>query len=224
MAEPVGSSNAMYLYIIQGHLMQNVKEGTPGAIEREWKSKSDGRTGKKWELQYKNLTGHITDVTFKDSDFGEQCIIKMESDGEKAQLQIATDSKYFSSFGCRFSNINFDLPVTINAYDFENENKKRMTGLSITQDGKKLKNYFWDDISKAPINGLPIPGDDSDSYDKDDWKYHFSKVKKFLKLHIETALSNMITGDQPPATSPSKPMTERSTPEPSDDADDDLPF
>ena len=52
MAEPVGDSNVMYLYIIKGHLMQKVNEGTPGAIKREYKG-SDGSSGVKYELQYK---------------------------------------------------------------------------------------------------------------------------------------------------------------------------
>lgn len=224
MAEPMGDNNTMYLYIIQGHLMQKVKEGTPGAIKREWESKSDGKTGTKWELQFKNLTGIITGIEFKDSDFGEQCIIKLESDGEKAQLQVGLDSKYFSSFGHRFSNINFSLPIIINAYDFENDDKKRVTGLSLIQDDKKLKSFFWDDISKSPINGMVQPGEDRASYDKDDWIHYFSKVKKFLKAHIEAELSNMITTDQAPAQSLPQSMTEPSTKVEDTGADDDLPF
>jgi hypothetical protein len=222
IAEPMGDNNTMYLYIVQGHLMQRVKEDTPGAVKREWEK--DGNSGIKWELQYKNLTGHLTGVEFKESDFGEQCIIKMEANGEKAQLQMAMDSNYFSSFGHRFSNINFDLPLTINAYNFENENKKKMAGLSLTQDGKKLKGYFWDTEAKVPINGMIQPQGDRDKFKKADWIYYFSKVTEFLKDHIGSEFSKMITGDRPPAQSLPKSITERSTPKVEDNADDDLPF
>jgi hypothetical protein len=224
-------SNIMYLYIIQGHLMQKVKDPTDeeislkktgGAIRRDWEK--DGKSGVKWEIQYKNLTGHLTGVEFGEHEFGDYCILKLESNGEKAHLKIVLESKYFSSFGHRFSNINFDLPLTINAYDFENENKKKMTGLSLTQEGKKLKGYFWDDIAKVPINGMVQPGEDKASYVRADWIYYYSKVTRFLKEHIESELSKMITGDRPPAQSLPKSMTERSTPKVEDNADDDLPF
>ena len=228
MVERVEDSGTLYLYIIKGHLMQKVNEDTPGAVKRDWDA-PDGTTGVKWELQFKNLTGFITGIEFKQSDFGEQCTIKMEADGEQANLQMNTDSRYFSSFAQRFSNIDLNKTVTLNSYDFEKDDKRR-TGMSITQEGKKIGSWFWDDIGKANINGLPQPENRGEGFDKDDWKYYFSKVKKFLKLHVETQLVSMVPTSMktaPVENQESNPLVEHSKQETkeSDDKDDDgLPF
>jgi hypothetical protein len=233
LAEPVGDSNVMYLYIIEGHLMQKVNEDTPGAVKRNWKA-PDGATGSKWELQYKNLTGYITGIEFKQGDFGEQCIIKIEADGEKANLQMSSDSRYFSTFAQRFKNIRLEGHVCFNAYDFEKDGKKR-SGMSITQDGKKVESYFWDSIAKAPINGLPQPDNRGSGFDKDDWKMYFIQLKKFLKRHIEFELSNL-AGHDPVIEKEETKMAEPVSPEqnkafiatestpPPPQEEDDLPF
>ena len=224
MAEPMGDSNVMYLYIIKGHLMQKVDEGTPGAIKREYEG-SDGSSGVKYELQYKNLEGYITGIDFRESDFGDQCTIKMSADGENAQLQIGLDSRYFATFAERFSNINLSLPVTLNAYDFEQDGKKR-SGMSVVQDGKKVESYFWDKDNRKAINGVPLPENGGDGYDKDDWKYYFSKKKKFLKNHIENEFLNLVGHSAPPEKDPDKPanpLVEHSKNDPSPEGDD-LPF
>ena len=226
MAEPMGDSNTMYLYIIKGHLMQKVDEGTHGAVKRVWENKQDGSSGTKYELQFKNLTGHITGIDFKESDFGEQCIVKMEANGESAHLQMGLDSRYFSSFAQRFKNINLNLEVTLNAYDFEKDGKKR-SGISITQDGKKVESYFWDSVTRTNINGLPLPENNGENYDKDDWIYYFSKVKKFLKAHIENEFTNISGHDEVFPSKMAKPankLVEHSKNEPLENVDDDLPF
>jgi len=226
MADRVEDSNALYLYIIKGHLMQKVSEDTPGAIKRDWEA-GDGSTGTKWELQFKNLTGFITDIAFKTGDYGEQCLIKMTADGEKAQLQMDTNSRYFASFAQRFKNIDLSAKVTINAYDFEKDGKIRK-GMSITQNEKKIESYFWDNVTKANINGLPQPINRGSGFDKDDWKMYFIQLKKFLKLHIENELVNMVPQSMetaPVQNQESNPLVEHSQKETDTTEEaDDLPF
>jgi len=228
IAERVEDSSTLYLYIIQGHLMQKVSEDTPGAVKREWETR-DGNSGVKWEIQYKNLTGMITNIAFKTGEYGEQCLIKMTADGEAAQLQIGTESRYFASFAQRFKNIDLNKVVTLNAYDFEKDGKTRK-GMSITQEGNKVQSYFWDDTAKTNINGLPQPNNRGAAFDNDDWKMYFIQLKKFLKRHVETELSSMVPSTMetaPVQNQESNPLVEHSQKEnknTNEDPQDDLPF
>lgn len=236
LTERVEGSNVLYLYIVQGHLMQRVKEDFPEAVKREYvidKGRPTEKNGHKWEIQHKNLTGFIDSVTFKESPYGEQFQIKITDGAEAAILQFPTSSKYFSSFAQRFFNLDFSKQVTLNAYDFENDKGKQIAGMSVIQDGKKIGSHFWDDVSKAPINGLPLPDDRGEGFDSDDWKYHFSKVKKFLKSHVLEVIASVDTMGHASFTPkqeedlPTNPLTEHSKlPDPPEDsgADDDLPF
>ncbi len=235
LAEPVGDSNVLYLYIIKGHLMQKVDKETVDAVKREYilnKGQPNESTGVKYELQFKNLTGFITDLQFRDGDYGEQFLIKLQEGEDKAQLQVGLNSKYFSSFAQRFKNINLSMPVVINAYDFENEKGKQLQGISMTQEGAdnkqhRVESYFWDKDKKVTINNLPLPENKGEGYDTDDWKYYFSQVKKFLKKHILEELSNLLPASQNVTESEPEvknPLVEDSIPPKQEGDDSDLPF
>jgi len=182
-------NNTMYLYIISGKLTQKVTADTPNAILRHYEKK-DGSNGEKWELHHKNLTAFISGIEFNESEFGEQCILKMTDGKDTACLTMPTNGRYFIDFARKFSNINLEEKITINPYDFNNDGKQ-LTGISIVQNGKKLENYFWDKENKCAINGIVQPENNGDGFDSDDWKMYFIKLKKFLKSYIEGQMGNI---------------------------------
>lgn len=183
MGAEVIQNDRRYLYIINGTLTEKSEEGKPDAKLRKYED-SKGNKGEKWEISYKNLNGHIANMFFKDSDFGEQFILVLDDGGEKKwQVQMSTDSRYFTDFAKKVSNIHLDMDVTINPYSIQKENSDKYNrGISIKQEGQKVENYFWD--GKETVNGLPRPEGDTSKYSKDDWKMFFLKEKKFLKEHI----------------------------------------
>ncbi len=187
-------SNILYLTVVGGNMVQAkingepVSQDTHGAISRTYKN-DEGETITKWELQHSNLTGFITSLDFKESPYGEQFSITIQNGNDIAKLTMNTSSKYFSDFGKKLPNIDLEKEIIINTYDFESENDegvlKRHTGVSITQDNVKIKNAYWD--GKKTLKGFPSVSDkDRKSYDSDDWKMFFIKIKKFLKKQIES--------------------------------------
>lgn len=177
------TTNKIYLNIVNGTIARKVDETTENAKRREYE-KPDGSKGVKWEHYYKNVSGKITGLTFKDTPFGEQFIISLKDVDENYDLQFGVDTKYFTDFGKKISNIDLGLDVNLSPFDFEADGKRR-TGISIKQGETKLTNYFWDAENKVSLHNFPQPEDYGNNYDSDDWKMYFIKVKKFLKNHIE---------------------------------------
>jgi len=76
--------------------------------------------------------------------------------------------------------------------------------MTITQDGERVNDYYYDYDKKQSLHGLP---DDTAAnkkkYDSDDWQMFFTKIKKFLKPEIEKVVLPTYVA---PATN-SKPVT-----------------
>ncbi len=54
-------------------------------------------------------------------------------------------------------------------------------GISITQDGIKIKSFFFNADKGEATNGIPEITGDKEGMSKDDWKMHFLERRKFLK-------------------------------------------
>lgn len=183
-------NNSLFLTIVGGDLVQKVAEGTQGAIKRVYET-PDGAKGEKWEIHHRDLTGFISGIDFRDTDFGEQINIKITDGTETAVLSIGTESRYFIDFAQKLSNIDFNEQVILNPYDFVGDSGKQIKGISIVQSGAKVENYFWDKENKKLINGIVEPENKGADYDKDDWKMYFIRLKKFLKKHIESQVKGI---------------------------------
>ena len=191
--EQLGDSSVRYLTIISGKLSQKVQEGTQWAVKREYEV--DGNKGEKWELQYKNLSGFITELSFKQSDYWEMFSVKIEKDWEADLLTMNTNSRYFSDFGRKLKNIDLSKEVCLNPYDFE-DNWKQKRGLSITQEWNKIEDAYYDWDKKKALNGMPdVSEKERKEFDKDDWKIFFVKIKKFLKEEIQKVELPSVTTD-----------------------------
>lgn len=179
-------SGKVYLSVIEGKLRQKVTEDTEGAVKRDWKA-PDGSTGTKWELVYNSVTGTITDLRTKDSDYGKFLVI--EFDGGES-LSLHTDHRFFSDTVKKLASCDLTQPVEMSPYDFEDDAGKRIVGMSIKQDGHKVKDFFYDFDKKKNLNGFPEPDKDKKkTYDKDDWKAYFLQVKKFLLAYVTLTLA-----------------------------------
>lgn len=177
------TSNKIYLSIVQGTITQKVTEDTPNAKKRAYE-KANGEMSEKWELQFKNVSGKITNLQFKESPFGEQFVIQLQDVDEVYVLQFPVDSKYFTDFGKKISNIDLSGEVVLSPFDFEVEGNRK-TGITIYQEGTKIDNYFWNAETRESLYGFPQPKENGKGYDSDDWKMYFIEVKKFLKAHVK---------------------------------------
>ena len=194
--ERLGDSDISYLTIIAGKLSQKVSEQTNWAIKRVYEV--DGKKWEKWELHYKNLSGYITGVELRQTDFGEVCSVLIEQDWEKFSLSIGTDSRYFGDFMKKLPNIDLKKVIYINPYDFPWDNGKQMRWLSITQEWNKIQNYYYDVDKKKNINGFPeVNKEELEEEWKDYWTGYFLGCKKFLKKELsKIEFPNVDTGSK----------------------------
>lgn len=183
------ASGKVYLSIIEGKLRQKVTEDTEGAVKRDWEA-PDGSKGTKWELIYNSVSGTVTRLYTKDSDYGQFLVI--EFDGGES-LSLHTDHRFFSDTVKKLASCNLAEPIEMSPYDFEDDAGKRIVGMSIKQGGHKVKDFFYDFEKKKNLNGFPEPAKDArKTYSKDDWKMYFLQVKKFLLEYVTLTIAPSI--------------------------------
>ena len=167
-----------------GTLRTVVDKNTPGAVEREYET-SDGKKGSKFELVFAKLEGKITNIAFWEGDYGKNLQIEVENAGEKAVLSVGVESSFGEDIMKKLPNIALDKEISFEPFAFENDKGKQVKGVSIKQGGEKIANYYWDADKKKPLNGLPKIDGKAENFDKDDWKVHFIKVRKFLTEEVQ---------------------------------------
>jgi hypothetical protein len=170
----------VYLSIVGGRLRQKVAEGTEKAVLRKYETPT-GEKGEKWELVYNTWEGVVRGLKVIENDYGKFLNVVFDD----ATLSIHSDSRYFSDFVKKLAGADLSKAIKVQPYDFEDENKKKVTGVNVFQGADKLKDYFYDFEKKKQLNGFPVSGHTkAKPYDKDDWKMYFMEVKKFLLAYV----------------------------------------
>lgn len=169
-----------------GSLRMTVDENTEGAKRREYET-SDGKTGVKYELVFKSISGMVKDISFFDGDYGQNILIDFDNEGEILTLSVNTASNYGEDLMKKLPNIDFSQRVMIKPYAFEDEKGKVRKGLTINNQGDKIQNFFYDPIAKKNINKFPDPKPNKGDkpYTKDDWKIYFIETRKFLTEYTQ---------------------------------------
>ena len=186
----IAADNKIYLSVLgsDGSIRPTVNENTEGAVKRDYES-SDGKKGTKFELVYKAIGGKITGLAFYDGDYGKNLQIDITHDAGTHTLSLGTASNFGEDFLKKLPNIDLNEEVVITPYAFEDEKGKMKKGVTITQDGEKIQNFFYDAEKKVNLHGYPkLTQKQIDSFDTDDWKVYFIGARKFL---IEYAIKNI---------------------------------
>lgn len=160
-----------------------VPEGTKDSVVREYET-SDGKTGKKTELVWNKISGKISDIAFYDGDFGKLIQLDITDSAGTLTLSVNTATNYGEDIMKKLPAVDMEKEVEFAPYTFENDKGKTVRGVTITQDGKKIKNFFRDETGEKNINGYPDPVGDTKSFDKDDWKMYYMTARKFLIAYI----------------------------------------
>lgn len=235
-----------YFQINRGAFTQASEEWVEGAKMRKYEiTVTDEKTGEwvkeervKWEKRFKKIDGMITGLEVKEGKFGENlflAIADVDNPEQQIKIQISVSSNYFTSFAKIAKNIDLMECVELMAYDFLDDDKKRVIWISVKQDGKKVANFYYDSEAKKNLNGLPeVDRDAADAakakwekHRKKFWKDYFTEVEFFLvdeinSIEVPDILGNNIAeaqGDEvtpediPEGTTPEAPI-ETSTPEP----------
>ena len=166
------------LRIVEGSFVQPVKEDGPGVQARSWEV--NGKKGISYEIPWESWGGMVVDVRFNDSEFGKTCVVELED----AVIYLKTKSKYFRSLAERLMACDLDKPVELRPYDFESDDGKRLTGVSVKQDDEKVMSHYFDAFEKKSKNNMPQPEDEKKN-DDGYWSYYFAQVSSFLVKELE---------------------------------------
>ena len=168
----VERSSKPYLTIVGGNLCQKVDKGTPNARFREYEL-PDKTKGSKYELVFTNWEGTIRDMEFVTGTYGDQCKVHFDD----AIIVLPTSGRYFSNFAEKIMNADLSKPIVFHPFDMEGDGGKQVTGVSVQQDGEKLKSYYWTGEKKE--KGFPEV-DQEKATRKTYWKVYFAEVEGFL--------------------------------------------
>jgi hypothetical protein len=177
-----------------GAFAYGVDEHHPGATRREITDDKGNVTGVKYELQYKTMTGRITDVVKmeaeKDGRKWSNLLITLEKDGTEATLSMPWKGKFATSFFERMLAIDLEKEVEFKPFSF-NKDGKDITGLTISQDGEKIESVYKETKQKKDgtwttkyMNGYPERP--SEQLSEDDWNIYVASVSKFLQSEFDT--------------------------------------
>lgn len=141
-----GGSN-IYLKVMNGKLVQTVKEGTPNSVQRLNKNNETV-----FELLFTGLTARITNIALIDGKFGKELEVKAKTGEQAFVIQTPSSGGYAYGFFTRMTNLDFEKDTEIVPYAIEDKNTGKTNHVIVLyQDGKKVEPAFTKD---AP-NGLP---------------------------------------------------------------------
>ena len=165
-----------------GDIRLTVPEGTAGSVRREYEDRETKEVKVKYELIYSDIDGMVGDITIMTGKFGDNLIIPLKDTvtSEVFCLSLGVTTNFGEDFMKKMPNIDYSKPVKIVPFAFTSDKGKAVKGVTIYQDGEKIKNFFYNETNKIASNGFPIPDGDIKKYTKDDWKIYFLTARKFL--------------------------------------------
>ena len=183
------NTNGRLLYILaDGLLREKVDEGTEGAKLRVVKDDAGIVKAEKWELTYPGITGFITGVTTFDGEYGTNILVSIKDENdEQFTVSLKASSMYGEDFLPKLPNIDREKEVSMKGYNFEADNGRKMTGITITQDGEKLRNAFnYKDGDEwvTPIDGYPQVDDKKTPKNSEQWKIFFSTRREWVMEYL----------------------------------------
>lgn len=183
----------------EAELRKVVPAGTPGAVERFYDTKDDkgavikdeaGNTvqASKIEKLFESVSGKITNIQFVDTKFGTLLQVTLTDDflDDEETLSMNTSDSFAQDFMKKLPNIDLTKEVMLKPFAFIPDGKsKKLKGLTVTQDGKKVEKSFYDATAKVNTMGFPNPDEKLDTEKnemkrKEGWKRYFKDCEIFL--------------------------------------------
>jgi len=177
--------NKIYASILSdGSIRVKTFQDDPSAVKREYEL-PDGTSGIKYEKVYDELSGLVTGISFNEGKYGTSLHVVVK-DEESIILTAGLSTSFAEDLMKKIPNFNLTKSVTIRPYSFDDDKGKNRKGVTVWQEGEKIKSFFHDENNK-PIEGFPVPEKDYKDCDKDDWRIFFIKQRKFLRNYLETS-------------------------------------
>jgi len=188
--------NKFVVILADGTLRLSVPEGTPGSVIREFEN-SKGVKTVKHELIYTELSGFISNIEFRDGDYGKSLQLTIKENGEDdITLSVLTSSNYGEDLLKKLLNIDMTKRVRLVPYAFEDDNGKTRKGVTVYQDADKVTSYFQEGTGKDTVNLHGYPDAPKAKAGKtissEEWKLYYGQCRLFMIDYIEDKLSQPI--------------------------------
>lgn len=141
------SSSSIYLSIADGKIVRRFKEPTANSKQRT------SKTGKiVHEESYDFVSGIITDISTKDSEYGKFWNVRLQDGSDTYVLQFQYSGGNASSFLKAIPNADLTKPITIKPRSEMNGDKKRTTVMLIQDD--TIIRWKWTKENPGTLPGL----------------------------------------------------------------------
>lgn len=184
------AQGGIYLSIQSGKIAHRIAEPTQTSKSRTLDS---GKVVH--EELFDSLEGTITNITFKDGDYGTQLLIAIDNDGERATLQMPLSSSPAMGFLKALPNVEVTKAVKLSP-KMEEKDGKRKTSLFLSQGGQGVKWYWTKDnpgelptLKKVKIKGKET-WDDSDQIEFLQKYVNKIVIPKIKGLSAESVISS----------------------------------
>lgn len=177
-------SSGVFLQIANGKLVRQFKQATERSFSRINKLGREVH-----EEFYDSLTGYVTDIKTKESEYGKSWVITMKDDEGTYFLEMKYSSGYAVSFLKALPNADINAKVTLTP-KLTIDGEKKQSVIFINQNGVGLK-HFWNkenpkdlpQMKKIKVKGVDT-WDDTDRMD-------------YLENYVKSNILNKIGNDVP---------------------------
>lgn len=135
----VAESNSTFLTIAGGFIWnRKAEKEDPDYAEQKY-IKADKSEGVRCGARYASLSGRITAVEFKThKEYGENINVTVSTGDNNYTLSVSVNNRYSQDLMKALLNMDTEKDIFIKPYDFIDQDRRRVQGISFKQDGEKL--------------------------------------------------------------------------------------
>jgi hypothetical protein len=167
--------STIFLSITNGKLVRRVDLGTEGAVERT------NKNGKQVaELFYTTLTGHITDLSIKENEYGKFLLVNVKdiATEKKCVLEMNFSSGYTTTFLKALPTADISQNIEISPALIIDGDKKKSV-IFLKQGGYPVKHFYTKDNPKGMPDMVKVKVKGKETWDDTDrieWLYNKAKA------------------------------------------------
>jgi hypothetical protein len=186
-------SKGVFLSITNGKLVRQFSAPTDKSVSRVNKLGREVH-----EEFYDSLSGYLTDLKTKESEYGKFWVITIKDDSVYYNLEMKYSSGYATSFLKALPNANLSEVINITPKLVIDGDKKQSV-VFISQNGKGLKHFWTKDTPRElpPLKKIKVKGVETwDDTDRMDYLEDFVKLSILPK--IKPTLQDVNEGEDVP--------------------------
>jgi hypothetical protein len=186
-------SKGVFLSITNGKLVRQFSSPTEKSVSRVNKMGREVH-----EEFYDSLTGYLTDIKTKESEYGKSWVLVLKDNDGSYNLEMKYSSGYATSFLKAIPNAELSQLITLSPKLIVDGDKKQSV-LFISQNGKGLKHFWTKDTPRdlPPMVKVKVRGVDTWD-DTDRMEYLDNYVKDIILPKIKPSLQDFTEGDDAP--------------------------